>query len=149
MNRLVPVAALAFATDHGLNDFVTLLSMALLGRFGPQWQDAISEAYRASRFTAKQIVLFLLAWPHDRATWVYAESLGADIEREFWRSKAPWGLKGDNGDVEYAVEHYLQADRSEFVVEGLYPKMRPRTPPPCWSIRFSLVDSRLIDGGRC
>jgi len=118
------VAALAFATDHGLNDFVTLLSMALLGRFGPQWQDAISEAYRASRFTAKQIVLFLLAWPHDRATCVYAESLGADIEREFWRSKAPWGLKGDNGDVEYAVEHYLQADRSEFVVEGLYPKMR-------------------------
>ena len=123
-NEALEIASLAFATNDSLNDFVTLLSMALLGRFGPQWQDAISGAYRAGRLTAKQIVTFLLAWPHHRPTWVYAESLGADIEREFWRSKAPWGLQGDKGDVEYAVEHYLQADRSEFVVEGLYPKMR-------------------------
>ena len=123
-DKALEVASLAFATDDSLYDFVTFLSMALLGRFGPQWQDAISKAYKSDRFTAKQIVSFLLAWPHRRTTWVYAESFGADIEREFWRSRAPWGLQGDIGDAEYAVEQYLQADRSEFVVEGLYPKMR-------------------------
>ncbi|MGD0955951.1 MAG: hypothetical protein ABR953_03880 [Candidatus Acidiferrales bacterium] len=118
------VASLAFVSKDALQNFVTLFSMALLGRFGSRWKDAVTAEYESGRLTAEQIIALVLAWPHSATTWVYVESLGADVAKEFWRSRLPWGLQGDRGEVEFAVEHYLVADRSEFVVEGLYPKMR-------------------------
>jgi hypothetical protein len=118
------VAVSAFARGDRLNEFVTFLSMALLGRFGVQWQEVIASSQKTHGLTAKQIASFLLAWPHNRPTWTYVESLGADVAREFWQSKMAWGLQGDNNDVEYAIERYLDAERAEYVVEALYPKMR-------------------------
>jgi len=122
--KALDVVALAFASGDRLSAFVTFLSMALLGRFGAEWEDTIAAAQMERGFTAKQVVSFVLAWPHKRATWAYAESLGADAAREFWRARLPWGLQGGKDDIEYAVERYLEANRSEFIVEGLYPKMR-------------------------
>jgi hypothetical protein len=118
------VISLALASEDTLQNFVTLFSMALLQRFGPQWKSAISAEHKAGRLTEKQIVALALAWPHRLITWAYIESFGAEVANEFWRSRQPWGLQGDRGEVEYAVERYLAADRSELVVEGLYPKMR-------------------------
>ena len=66
------VAFLAFATNETLRDFVSLLSMTLLGRFGPQWKDAITAEHKAGLLTAKQVVSFVLAWPNGRT----AERLG-------------------------------------------------------------------------
>jgi len=118
------VISLAFASESPLENFVTLFSMALLQRFESQWKDAITAEHKAGRLTVKQLVSLVVAWPHRLTTWAYIESFGADVSKEFWRSRQPWGLQGDREEVEYAVEHYLTADRSEFVVEGLYPKMR-------------------------
>jgi hypothetical protein len=118
------VTSLAFASRDTLQNFVTLFSMALLERFGSQWKDAIAAEQYAGRLTLGQIVALVLAWPHRRATWAYVESFGTDVANEFWASRVPWGLQGDQGEVEYAVEHYLAVNRSEFVVEALYPKMR-------------------------
>jgi hypothetical protein len=120
--KALEVIMSAFATDH-LNEFVIFLSMALFGRFGAQWQESIASAQKNQRLTAKQVASFLLAWPHTRATWKYVESLGPDVAGEFWQAKMPWGLQGDKNDIEYAVEHYLDARRAEYIVEGLYPKM--------------------------
>jgi hypothetical protein len=122
--QALKIASLAFATNERLYDFVTLFSMALLNRFGQNWQEAIEGSCKGGNFTAGQIVSFFLAWPHQMATWKYVESFGGEIEGKFWQSRVPWGLQGDPRDVEYAVEHYLRGDRSEFVVEGLYPKMK-------------------------
>lgn len=118
------VLFLTFASEDVLQNFAPLFSMALLDRFGAQWMEAISAWHKAGRLTKKQLVALVSAWPHLRTTWAYVESFGADVASEFWRSRLPWGLRGDPKDVEYALERYLAADRSEFVVEGLYPKMR-------------------------
>ena len=117
------VLSSASASGQARDGFVTLFSMALLGRFGSQWREAITAEYRAGRLTPSKVVALVLAWPHRRTTWEYIEAFGAEAAKEFWRSRAPWGLQGEGEDVAYAVERYLDAERAEFVVEGLYPKM--------------------------
>jgi hypothetical protein len=63
------------------------------------------------------------AWPHRKDTWNYVESFGESITIKYWQSRFPWGLEGQDADVEYAVRRYLDANRAEFIVEGLYPKI--------------------------
>jgi hypothetical protein len=118
------VLSLALSSGETLQSFVPLFSMALLQRFESQWKAAITAEHNAGRLNLKQVIDLVVAWPHHRATWTYVESFGTDAPKDYWRSRQPWGLQGDRGDVEYAVERYLDADRAEFVVEGLYPKMR-------------------------
>jgi hypothetical protein len=117
------VIPLAFASEDALQNFATLFSMALLQRFGSEWKSAVRNEREAGGLTLKQLVDLVLAWPHGITTWEYIESFGAEASSEYWRSRPPWGLRGDRREVEYAVERYLVADRSEFVVEGLYSKM--------------------------
>jgi hypothetical protein len=124
LEKAFEVMSLAFPSEKTLHNFVPLFSMALLQRFESQWKAAITAEHDAGRLNVKQIIDLVVAWPHHRVTWTYVETFGTDASKDFWRCRQPWGLQGDRGDVEYAVERYLAVDRAEFVVEGLFPKMR-------------------------
>jgi len=114
----------AFALGDRLQSFVTLFSMVILDRFGPQWQGALTTERQAGKLSIDQLVALVLAWLHRRTTWEYVESFGEETAEAFWRSRRPWQLEGNAKDLEYAVERYLSVDRSELVVEELYPKIR-------------------------
>jgi hypothetical protein len=115
----------AVASKAALYNFITMLSMALLARFDFRWKDAIAAGLKSGKLSSGQIVELVLAWPHNRATWTYVESFGTDAAAEYWKSRLPWGLKTDKKEeLEYAVARYLNADRAEYVVEGMYPQLK-------------------------
>ena len=124
LEEAIEVVSSNIIYERSFQTFAALFSMVMLERFPGAWLDIIRTRYAAGTLSAEQMVSLTLAWPHRRPTWTYIELLGEPVSTRYWESRVPWGLEGDQADIEYAVQHYLNANRAELVVEGLYPKIR-------------------------
>jgi hypothetical protein len=123
LEEAITVISSKFIYGENFQTFAALFSLAIFQRFKDSWEAILKEAHRLAAISDEAIVQLFSAWPHRKDTWNYVESFGESITIKYWQSRFPWGLEGQDADVEYAVRRYLDANRAEFIVEGLYPKI--------------------------
>ncbi len=122
--ELVAIAKAAFARGAKLDGFLSLLSAAVLDRFGDIWRHAIAEWNVQEKLGDEQIVTLVLGWSHERSTWDYVATFGESAGILYWKSRTAWGIRGDQADLAFAVEHYLAVGRAEAIVLELFTRFK-------------------------
>jgi len=122
--ELVNVAQAAFARGPKFDGFNSLLSAAALDRFGDDWRRAILEWNRREKLADEQVVTLTLGWSHERSTWDYVSGFGDSADILYWKNRSAWGIRGDQAEVTFAVEHYLAVNRAEVIVLELFTRIK-------------------------
>ena len=106
------VALALSKADNKLLRFAETLSGIANVRFGAGWKQWIADLKRKNTISKEQFARLLFPWDMNFDTWRFAESMGAEFEREYWLAAWPHGVKGDTGAVVYACEKLKSAGRA-------------------------------------
>jgi hypothetical protein len=99
---------LGLAADSGVDeDFAISVSAAAHQRLGRDWEGWMSNA--AAQFEPGPTANLLLRWDDSRETWIFAQTLGEAVEREYWIRKPASNQKVDE-DLFFALAKSLSVN---------------------------------------
>jgi hypothetical protein len=122
--ELVNVAQAAFTRGPKFDGFISLLSAVALDRFGDDWRRTILEWNQREKLADEQVVTLTLGWSHERGTWDYVAGFGESADILYWKTHSGWGIRGDEAEIRFAVEHYLAVNRAEVIVLELFTQIK-------------------------
>ena len=100
-----------------LDEFAIILSAHAVNRFPEEWIKGVLVKSTTKKISDQDTAKLLLAWPDKPATWTFAEMLGSDIEKSYWKNKQVRFLADDKDALEVAVYKYLDVGRALAAIE--------------------------------
>jgi len=103
-----------------LPDSLTLGLVSIINlKFGNQSAKDWIAGARVTRALSDQASARLLtALPDDQGTWIFAQSLGSNVEADYWRTKCPYWLKGSKDELLTAIDAYMRFGRGIAALEA-------------------------------
>lgn len=131
----------AFAAPQGpQREMAAALANGARIRFPHEWPSTLRAwilSHGLAPFDAARLVM---AWPEGPESWDFAQSLGPDVEAEYWSAKTPWRLKADGAtDLNRAIENYLKVGRPGAALETSMDRLDELAPEKI----LSLLDGYL------
>ena len=120
-------------------EFEVALSSAADFRFGNEWRSCIETRLRKGEWNPVQIAQLMLAWRDEFSTWNFVDSLGPEVEANYWARKQPRPMKADESAFEFVVTKYLQYGRA---LAGLDTVWYPASSAPS-QILIRLLDAAV------
>ncbi len=132
--------------DEEARSFIVALSSQALERFASLWVDYVRALHGAGS-SGSDIAALLVGWPDQRETWDFVASLGEEVQKQYWLQKQPFRLKGDDADVERAVETYLHLGRASAALHTASDRIRRLPQGTLFSI-LDLLPTELSAAGQ-
>lgn len=111
---------LSLGGGHKLDEFAMVLSSEARRKFGKLWEEVISSRYKNHRASASQSADMLFGWEDEPATWAFAESLGLEVDRLYWKNKQHWKIFKNSAEAEFATEKYLAVERAITAIDVIH-----------------------------
>lgn len=91
---------------------VSQISSQALRLFGEAWPELICKEAKTEGWSPGTTASLLLEWPNGRTTWEVVETLGADVDAEYWRRKPIFLIDGTPEEVAYQIDRLIEVGRS-------------------------------------
>lgn len=114
----------AIEAGDPLADFAVRVSAVCRLRFGGQWEEAFKLRVAPACDSSETVARLLLAWPLERSTWSFVESLGVGIRDEYWRQINHLPLTSSEEELREAIDELRAIGRSTDVIHLLHKKIR-------------------------
>jgi hypothetical protein len=117
---LVDALGQSLANGAQPGEFEVALSSAADFRFTNEWRSAIETQLRRGEWSPMQVAQLMLAWRDQFSTWDFVESLGGEVEANYWSRKPSRPIRGDDRAFEYVVNKYLQYGRALAALDAVW-----------------------------
>lgn len=80
-------------------------------KFGDQWKNLFQDHILSQVADDSAKAKLLLGWPTTRSTWAYVESLGGEVQDQYWRQLGLLPTVGPIDDLLFAIDQFRSVDR--------------------------------------
>lgn len=100
------------------------ISAQALALYGQEWRNFITEKACSQTWVPDVIAVLISFWPDNNSTWIYAASLGEEIENNYWGKKPIFLINGSTTEKVYQIEHLITAGRAAHVFDRVISNMK-------------------------
>lgn len=97
--------------------FSRYLSIEALNKFGESWTNEIIETAKIKYWDAGSIVNIILLYPDKMGTYAFVETLGKEVEQQYWKNKPAWVNVDEKEIYLYVMHKFLEVERAADVIE--------------------------------
>ena len=142
--QLESIATLSLAPEP--SGFTVGLVATIANRFGAEAaQQWLLKVRREQHPTDVAMARLCQGFTDNRETWAFIKSLGAEIEANYWTTKGPFWLKGDEDELLEAVGAYLRFGRGIAALEASLQRLGDLPTQTILAILEAVV--REVNGG--
>lgn len=80
-------------------------------KFGDHWKNDFQDRVLSQITDSATKAKLLLGWPCHRSTWAYVESLGAEVQGQYWRLQGLLPAQGPIDELLFAVDQFRNVGR--------------------------------------
>lgn len=128
-------------TNDKLNEFSIVLSASIERKNKEEWKRRLLVRAKNQKSTPENLARLISWWRDEPDTWQFANALGPEAERLYWKTKPVWPLKGDPEVLELAAGKYAEAGRALSAIEAIYLEVGKVSPETV----FNLLDKAIAE----